>query len=163
MSFFNGVNAKALEDAPDSFPKFAVGENEARIDSAKEGMTKDGSRKMMTVTFKKDNDAEIKHYIVDNEWKFQNLKQLYTAFDIPFSSTDTADWLYKRGIVVCKEDMYEGKPRPKVSYLKAAPSGGQTQNRSGGYAGSANPPQNSGYGQTPNGTPDDGFDDDIPF
>ena len=121
MSFFDGVSTRALENAPSGFKNFSIGENEAYIDDATEGRTKDGGRPMMTVTFKRDDGAEIKHYIVDNEWKLTNLKNLYEAFGIPFHSADVADWFQRRGVVVCKEHLYEGKTYPRVSYLKALP------------------------------------------
>ena len=145
MSFFDGVNARTLEEAPDGFKSFAIGENEAYIDDAVEGHAKGSGRPMLTVTFRTDDGADIKYHIVENEWKLQKLKQLYSAFGIPFSSTDVADWFHRRGIVVCKEDVYEGKTYPKVSYLKPLPGGGR-QGRPGCSAG-----------------PDDEFKDDIPF
>jgi len=167
MSFFDGVSARTLEDAPDGFRNFSIGENEAYIDNAEEGYTKDSGRKMLTVTFKKDDGAEIKHYIVDNEWKLTNLKNLYAAFGISFHSTDLADWYHKRGIVVCKEHMHEGKTYPRVSYLKPLPGGNLQQGRSGGSTGSAKPSQGTEQNSQPwrNKRPpaDDHFDDDVPF
>ena len=162
MSFFDGVSARTLEDAPDGFRNFSIGENEAYIDNAQEGYTKDSGRKMLTVTFKKDDGAEIKHYIVDNEWKLTNLKNLYTAFGISLHSTDLADWYHKRGIVVCKEHVHEGKTYPRVSYLKALPGGGQRQGEPKSSAGTS---QGTGYGQQSwrNERPDDEFKDDILF
>jgi len=151
MSFFNGVNAKELRDASDGFKSFCVGENEAFIDDAQETCSKNSGKKMMVVTFKKSDGAEIKHYIVDNEYKLANLKQLYTAFGIPLDSVDVADWLHKRGVVVCKEDVHEGKTYPKVSYLK--PLGNQPDKSAA--KGSQGPRQ-------PQGEPDS-FADDIPF
>jgi len=164
MSFFSGVNARALEDAPDGFRNFNIGENEAYIDNAQEGFTKDSGKPMVTITFKKDDGAEIKYYIVDNEWKLTNLKNLYTAFGIPLHSTDMADWYHKRGIVVCKEHVHEGKTYPRVSYLKALP-GGVPQRRPGYSAGSGKPPQGTNQNSQPwrNERPDDEFKDDIPF
>jgi len=164
MSFFDGVNARTLEDAPDGFKSFAIGENEAYIDDATESLAKGSGRPMMTVTFKRDDGAEIKHYIADNDWKLQNMKQLYSAFGIPFSSTDVADWRHRRGIVVCKEDVYEGKTYPKVSYLKPLPGGGR-QRQPGCSAGSGKPSQGTNRDSQPwrNERPDDEFKDDVPF
>jgi len=162
MSFFDGVNARALENAPDGFKNFNIGENEAYIDNAQEGFTKDSGRPMVTITFKRDDGAEVKYYIVDNEWKLTNLKNLYAAFGIPLHSTDMADWYHKRGIVVCKEHVHEGKTYPRVSYLKALPRGGQRQGEPNSSAGTS---RGTGYGQQPwrNERPDDEFKDDIPF
>jgi len=160
MSFFDGVNARALHDAPDGFRNFDIGENEAYIDYAQEGRTKDGARTMLTVTFKRDDGAEIRHYIVDNDWKLANLKRLYAAFGIPLHSADVADWFHRRGIVVCKEEVYEGRTYPKISHFKALPGGGRT-----------NGPVNPGYTSPGSGynanrnerPPSDEFKDDIPF
>jgi len=161
MSFFNGVNAAAIEGAESMFGRFAVGDNEARIEYAEEKVAKSTGRPMVEITFRRDDRAEIKHYIADNEWKLANLKALYEAFGIPMSNRDISDWIDRRGIVVCKEEEYNGKMYPKVSYFKALGNGGnrsgasRTANRDRPTQGSGNNPPTTRGGEK--------FDDDIPF
>jgi len=162
MSFFNGVNAAAIEGAESMFGRFAVGDNEARIEHAQEKVSKTGNP-MMEITFRRDDRAEIKHYIADNEWKLANLKALYEAFGIPVSCWDVADWIDRRGIVVCKEEEYNGKMYPKVSYFKALGNGGgRGGTASNGRSAEGRPTQDSGNNPPPT-RGEEKFDDDIPF
>jgi len=170
MGFWNGVTPDSVADAPDSgFKEFMIGDNEAYIKNVKEDVSQ-SNNDMLVVTFANDDGAEIKHFIVDGEYKQQKLKQLYIAFNIPFASQNIQSWIGKRGIVVCKQ----GKPNSngnvynQVSYLRPKP-GTPSVNRTAQQGQSAQPrqpqntqPQNSlPAGQTQ--TSDDGFDDDIPF
>jgi hypothetical protein len=119
---------------------------------------------MLVVTFANDDGAEIKHFIVDGEYKQQKLKQLYIAFNIPFASQNIQSWIGKRGIVVCKQ----GKPNSsgnvynQVSYLKPKP--GVNVNRPAHTQQNQQAQQQQTYRQ-PAGQAqqNDEFTDDIPF
>jgi len=155
MSFWNNVTPQAVSNAPDGFKEFQVGDNEAWIQMVNETTSQNGN-KMLVVTFRKMDGAEIKHYIVDDEYKMQKLKQLYLCFGIPMGNTETDTvWKGKTGIVVCKKgEPYDGKVYNKVSYLRPLsnkPHNGQSPEM----------PVEQGYSQE-QGQADE-FDDDIPF
>jgi len=147
--FMDGVTPQGISEAQNGYAKFDIGENPCFIENVKETTAKSG-RPMLEVTFRKDNTAEIRHYIVDNEWKLANLKSLMEAFAIPFNCFDYALWIHRRGIVVTREGEYNGNTRPEVWYLKAGGSGKPSSGSS------HKPPQKARQA-------DDHFDDDIPF
>jgi hypothetical protein len=172
MNFFDGVNPKSIAEAESGFMQFKVGDNEAYIKMVQEKTSGNGNE-MLEITFATEDSAEIRHYIVNNEFKLQKLKQLYIAFDIPPKDyLNLRGWLYKEGIVVCKQgDPYNGTVYNKVSYLR--PKVKQNSN-----PGPAKNPQSSrppaqqhsvteeqrDYTQEQGEPPvNDGFDDDIPF
>jgi len=174
MSFWNGVNPQAVANAPDGFKEFKAGDNDAYIKMVQEKTSKESGTPMLEITFADDEGAEIKYYIVDGEYKLSKLKQLYAAFGIPPNEyTNLSKWLYKEGVVVCKQgEPYNGKSYNKVSYVRPKfQKQEQTPNRSG-HAPQNRTPANShetrsiepGY-MTPQGQgqPNDGFNDDIPF
>ena len=152
MSFFDGVTPQAVANAPDGFKEFQIGDNEAYVKQAYETTSESGNP-MLVIVFGDSNGAEIKHFIVDGEYKMQKLKQFYQAFGIPMGNFNLEDWRGKTGIVVCKQGKpYNGKTYNQVSYLR--PKNGESK--------PAHPPINSGtlpqgQGQT------DNFTDDIPF
>jgi hypothetical protein len=162
-NFWLGVTPDSVANAPDGFKEFIIGDNEAYIKKVEEDVSQSGND-MLVVTFANDDGAEIKHFIVDGEYKQQKLKQLYIAFNIPFGSRDIQSWRGKRGIVVCKQ----GKPNSngtvynQVSFLRPKP--GANVNRPANTQPSQQAHQQQPYnppaGQAQN---DDGFDDDIPF
>jgi hypothetical protein len=172
MAFWNGVTPDSVAAASDGFKEFVVGDNETRIKSVEEKISQ-SNNDMLVIVFENEDGAEIKHYIVDNEFKQQKLKQLCIAFNIPFGSQNIQSWVGKTGIVVCKK----GKPNNngtaynQVSYLR--PKAGQninprpthtqqnqTTNRS---SPSGNTMQGSQAEQFAREVSDDGFMDDIPF
>jgi len=120
--FFNDVTPDSVAAASDGFKEFTIGENEAYIKNVSEGVSQSGND-MLVVTFANNDGAEIKHYIVEGEYKHQKLKQFYIAFNIPIGSQSIKNWIGKRGIVVCKQ----GKPNSNgnvyntVSYLRPKP------------------------------------------
>ena len=119
MSFFNGVTPNSVEEAQDGFNEFKIGENNAYIRTVHEITSKNGNP-MLEITFATEDEAVIKYYIVDSEYKLSKLKQLYKSFSIPPEYyINISKWLYKEGVVVCKQDTYNGRPVPKVSYLKS--------------------------------------------
>jgi len=150
MGFWNGVTPQAVANTSDGgFKEFKVGDNDAYVKSIIE---------------KEDEGAEIRHYIVDGEYKLSKLKQFYIACGIPFGNNDVRSWIGKRCIVVCKPGKpYNDKVYNQVSYLrpKNGPSAAPTNNM--------NTQRNSVAPQSPQqpegntNPPDDGFDDDIPF
>ena len=164
MGFWNGVTPDSVSNADDGFREFIVGENEAYIKSVTEKISQSSGNEMLVITFANNEGAEIRHYIVDNEYKQQKLKQLCIAFNIPFGSQNLQSWIGKRGIVVCKrgEPNANGNVYNQVSYLKPKPGPNVNQRpahiQPGQQAGqqSYNPPA----GNPPS---DDNFDDDIPF
>jgi len=119
MSFWQDVTPQAVADAKDGFSQFEIGENVAFIQQVNPTTSKSG-KIMLDIIFKKMDGAEIHHYIVDDEYKMQKLKQLYVSFDIPFGNQEIDTiWKNKKGIVVCKEgNEYKGKRYPKVSFLR---------------------------------------------
>ena len=154
MGFWNNVTPDSVANASDGFKEFIIGDNDAYIKKVEEDVSQSGND-MLVVTFANDDGAEIKHFIVDGEYKQQKLKQLYIAFNIPFASQNIQSWIGKRGIVVCKQ----GKPNSsgntynQVSYLRPKP--GANVNR----------PQNQQPYNPPAGQAqqNDEFPDDIPF
>lgn len=162
MSFFNGVTPQSVADAPDGFKEFKIGDNDAYITKIEEKTSKDGNQ-MLVISFANNDDAEIKHYIVDGEYKLSKLKQLYLSFGIPLGNTNTQSWVGKTGIVVCKAgEPYNGKVYNKVSYLRPKQNVGQSGNTDqGGQSTPKNvtPPAAPAQNTANNGD----FMDDIPF
>jgi hypothetical protein len=167
MGFWNGVTPDSVANASDGFKEFIIGDNEAYIKSVQEKVSESGND-MLVVTFANNDGAEIRHYIVDGEFKQQKLKQLCIAFNIPFGSQNIQSWIGKRGIVVCKQ----GKPNSngnvynQVSYLRPKP--GANVNPRPTHTQPSQPVNQ--HPQQPYNPPvdqaqqsDDGFDDDIPF
>jgi hypothetical protein len=121
---------------------------------------------MLVVTFANNDGAEIRHYIVDGEFKQQKLKQLCIAFNIPFGSQNIQSWIGKRGIVVCKQ----GKPNSngnvynQVSYLRPRPGTNVNPQPAHQTSQPAQQQPQQPY-NPPAGQPqqNDGFEDDIPF
>jgi hypothetical protein len=161
MSFWDGVTPQAVANAEDKFSEFEIGDNEAFIKTVEQKVSEAGND-MMVITFANNRGAEIKHFIVDSEYKMPKLKQLYLSFDIPMGSTDVQSWKGKRGIVVCKEGKSRnggGKTYKEVSYLRPL-SGPTTHPQQPNIKPGYMTPQNS---IPPQGQGDDNFDDDIPF
>jgi len=169
MSFWNGVTPDSVAGAPDGFKEFIIGDNDAYIKKVEEDVSQSGND-MLVITFANDEGAEIRHFIVDGEYKQQKLKQLCIAFNIPFGSQNTQSWIGRRGIVVCKQ----GKPNSngivynQVSYLRQKPGAGASVNPRPAHT------QPSKSSNTWSGSKaeqfarevsdvDDGFTDDIPF
>jgi hypothetical protein len=166
MGFWNGVTPDSVANAPDGFKEFIIGDNDAYIKTVQEKVSESGND-MLVITFANNDGAEIRHYIVDGEFKQQKLKQLCIAFNIPFGSQNIQSWTGKRGIVVCKQ----GKPNSngnvynQVSYLRPKP--GANVNPRPAHTQPSQPvqqqpqqPYNPPADQAPQ---DDGFEDDIPF
>ena len=164
MGFWNGVTPDSVANADDGFKEFSVGENEACIKSVTEKFSQ-SRNEMLVVTFENDDGAEIRHYIVDNEYKQQKLKQLYIAFNIPFGSQSIQSWIGKRGIVVCKrgEPNANGNAYNQVSYLR--PKQGANVNRPANTppSQSVNPHPQQPYSPPAGQAQNDEFTDDIPF
>ena len=170
MGFWNDVTPDSVSNASDGYKEFIIGDNEAYIKDVEEDTSHSGND-MLVITFANNDGATIKHFIVEGEYKQQKLKELCTAFNIPFGSSDTQRWIGKRGIVVCKQ----GKPNSKgntynqVSYLRPKP-GTNNVNRPANAQSSQAPqrqpqqpqPQQS-YNQPAGNPPGDDFEDDIPF
>jgi hypothetical protein len=130
MGFLDSVSTKELEEAEEysGFSQFPVGENEAAISGVQEKTSSTG-KPMLEITFINGTGAQIRHYIVDGEYKLRNLKSFYNAFKIPLEEKNTNRWLGKRGIVVVKEgDEYNGVRYNKVSYLKSLPQAPKQNN-----------------------------------
>ena len=143
MSFFDGVTKDVLENIPDR-KVFVIGDNPCRIKEVKECQSKNG-KDMLALTFAAEDDATIKWYIVEGEYKLKKLKNLMSSFGIPLENCYAPSWIGKRGIVVCEEDApYNGHIYPKVSYCKVLESETPVKSEA--------PVKKSG-----------GFDDDIPF
>jgi len=169
MGFWNGVTPDSVASASDGFKEFTIGDNEAYIKKVEEDTSQSGND-MLVVTFANDDGAEIKHFIVEGEYKQQKLKQLYIAFNIPFASQDIQKWIGKRGIVVCKQ----GKPTSngniynQVSYLRPKPGTSNVNRNTQQSQPAQQRPQNTQQ-QQPNNQPNgqqnnaDDFTDDIPF
>ncbi|GHU82002.1 hypothetical protein FACS189468_5640 [Spirochaetia bacterium] len=166
MGFWNGVSPDSVANASDGFKEFIIGDNDAYIKKVEEKVSESGND-MLVVTFANDDGAEIRHYIVDGEFKQQKLKQLCIAFNIPFGSQSIQSWIGKRGIVVCKQ----GKPNSngnvynQVSYLRPKP--GTNVNPRPAHTQPSQPaqqqpqqPYHPPAGQTQQ---NDEFEDDIPF
>jgi len=159
MSFWDNVTPQSVACAKDGFKEFRIGDNDAVIKSAVEKVSESGND-MLVITFENDEGAEIRHYIVEGEFKQQRLKQFCIAFGIPFGSRDINEWQGKRGIVVCKQGKQpsrDGYTYNQVSYLRPKP--GANLNPPPERSQSAQQ-QSQGQGQAQS---DDGFYDDIPF
>jgi len=168
MGFWNNVTSQSVASARDGFKEFQIGDNTAVVKSAVEKVSESGND-MLVITFENDEGAEIRHYIVDGEFKQQKLKQFYLAFNIPLGSQNINEWIGKSGIVVCKQ----GKPNSngnaynQVSYLRprtpqnhSAPAGRSTPQT---YS-APRPQQQPATSQAqPYPTGDDEFEDNIPF
>jgi len=156
MGFWSGVTPESVQQASDGFKEFHVGDNEASIKYAEQVLSNNGNQ-MLVIIFTNNEGAEIKHYIVDNEFKIQKLKQLYQAFGIPMGSTVIEEWRGRTGIVVCKRGQpYDGKIYNKVSYLRPKMSGAVNSSRQ--------PAPVQTTPQKPSQPPvEDHFVDDIPF
>jgi hypothetical protein len=161
MGFWNGVTPDSIASASDGFKEFNVGDNEAYIKKIEEKVSQNGND-MLVITFANDDGAEIHHYIVDNEFKQQKLKQLCIAFNIPFGSQNIQGWIGKTGTVVCKQ----GKPNSngntynQVGYLR--PKAGQNINPHPAHTQQNQSVQKPQQQYNPPSS-DDGFTDDIPF
>jgi hypothetical protein len=165
MGFWNGVTPDSVASASDGFKEFSIGDNEAYIKSVQEKVSESGND-MLVVTFANNDGAEIRHYIVDGEFKQQKLKQLCIAFNIPFGSQNIQSWIGKCGIVVSKQ----GKPNSngnvynQVSYLRPKPGAnvnpGPARQASQPAQQQPQQPYNPPAGQAKQ---DNEFDDDIPF
>jgi hypothetical protein len=162
MGFWNGVTPQSVASAKDGFKEFPVGDNEAYVKSAVEKFSESGNE-MLVITFVNDEGAEIRHFIVDGEFKHQKLKQFYIAFGIPIGSQNINEWINKRGVVVCKQ----GKPNAngnvynQVSYLRPRPGANSYQpqaNKAQHNQPARHPDPEQDY--TP---PEEEFLDDIPF
>ena len=92
MGFWNGVTPDSVASADEGFKEFIVGDNKAYIKSVQEKCSQNGNE-MLVVTFANDDGAEIRHYIVDGDYKQQKLKQLCIAFNIPFGSQNIQSWV----------------------------------------------------------------------
>jgi len=158
MSFWQDVTPQSIAQAPDGFTQFQVGENEAYIEKVIATKSKSGN-KMLDITFKNMDGAEIHHYIVDDEYKMQKLKQLYISFNIPFGNQEIGTtWLNKKGIVVCKMgEPYNGKQYPKVNFLKPIIASDKANQKSFSQDVSKDNGNNSQQWQATD------FIDDIPF
>jgi hypothetical protein len=117
MGLLNKYGRGEIENAPDMFVQFKIGENTAWIEKVKDTLSKKGNA-MLVVTFSSSEGAQIKDYITDNEFAVCKLKQLQKAFGIQYGEQDIRKWIGKKGIVVCKEDEYNGNIHPKISYYK---------------------------------------------
>jgi len=120
MSFFNDVNQRTVSEARSGFPEFKVGDNYAYISKVEEKKSR-SDKPMVEITFTDENGATIRYWIVEGEWKFPKLKELYLSFGIPLGERDIKKWIGKWGIVVCKagESTSDGKIYNQVSYVKA--------------------------------------------
>jgi len=145
-SFWQGITPQTVADAPSGFKEFDIGDNVAFISQVNQKVSKSGN-KMLEIIFKKEDDAEIRYYIVDDEYKMQKLKSLYTSFGIPMANKEIDGWKGKKGIVVCKKgEPYgdKGICYNKVAYLKPLENGHNSPS-------------------APTNPNSDGFTDDIPF
>jgi hypothetical protein len=160
MGYWDDVTPHSVANAQDGFKEFRIGDNEAFVKSVQEKVSESGNP-MLVITFENDEGAEIKHYIVDGEYKLQKLKQFYVAFGIPLGSSNFDEWRGKRGIVVCKQgEPYNGKIYNKVNYLRPRLSSNSQPANNPPRSQPARQPEPPREEQPPQ---DDGFDDDIPF
>ena len=161
MGYWDDVTSQSVSNAQDGFAQFQVGDNEAYIKLVKERVSKNGN-KMLEITFANNEGTEIKHWIVEGEYKLSKLKQLYVAFGIPFANRDIHSWQGKRGIVVCKQGQpnSNGNIYSEVSFLKPLPGSNTNQPTN---AQRNQPAQQSNREPDQDYPPDDGFMDDIPF
>jgi len=167
VSYWDNVTPNSVANASDGFSEFRVGDNEAYVKHVIEKESESGNQ-MLQITFANDEGAEIRHYIVDGEYKLSKLKQFYLACGIPLGNTNLQSWIGKRCIVVCKPGKpYNDKVYNQVSYLR--PLDAKNHTSTGRYPPGSSEPKNhpnnqpannSGTAQQPS---DDGFTDDIPF
>jgi hypothetical protein len=160
MGYWDDVTPHSVANAQDGFKEFRVGDNDAFVKSVEEKVSESGNP-MLVITFENEEGAEIKHFIVDGEYKLSKLKQFYVAFGIPLGSRNFEEWRGRRGIVVCKQgEPYNGKVYNKVSYLRPRLSSNSNPQPAD------NPPRSQSARQPDpprEEQPDDGFEDDIPF
>jgi hypothetical protein len=160
MGYWDDVTPHSVAKADDGFKEFRIGDNDAFVKSVQEKVSESGNP-MLVITFENNEGAEIKHYIVDGEYKLQKLKQFYTAFGIPLGSRNFEEWRGKRGIVVCKQgEPYNGKIYNKVNYLRPRLN---SDSHPANNPPRGQPPRQPDPPQEEQLPPDDGFDDDIPF
>ena len=159
-SFWDGVNAQSIQEAPDWFAQFNIGENEAYIDQVNPTTSKNSGKKMLDIVFKKSDGAEIHYYIVDDEYKLGKLKSLQKAFGIPLGNNeiDTV-WKNKRGIVGCRESKPKenGKTYPEVNYFIPMPVKTSAPMNPGYMS------PGKGYNSQQGQSHTNNFDDDVPF
>ena len=168
MGFFDDVTPNSVANAQDGFKEFRIGDNDAFIKKVEEKHSESGNE-MLVITFANDEGAEIRHFIVNGEFKQQKLKQLSFAFGIPMGSRNINEWYGKTGVVVCKR----GKPNSngniynQVSYLRPKMPSQPAHNRMpSNHSASqpSRPPMKPGYmTQQSDGHDADPFEDDIPF
>ena len=165
MGFWNDVTPDSVANASGGFNEFTIGDNEAYIKEVKEDVSQ-GGNEMLVITFANERGVEIKHFIVEGEYKQQKLKQLYIAFNIPFANHNIQSWIGKSGIVVCKQ----GKPNSngnvynQVSYLRPKPGTNINNHANGGSQPSqSSVPQQQYQPPAGNANQGDEFTDDIPF
>ena len=119
MSVLDSFTPQQLEEAPDYYSQFPVGECPAWIAEVTEKTSKNGNQ-MLEIVFENDEGARISYYLVEGNFFLQRLKALYTAFKIPFNEKNTSRWLGKWGIVVTKlGEPYNGVAYPKVSHVRS--------------------------------------------
>ena len=162
--FMDGITPQTVAQASDGFKLFKIGDNHARISNVTERTTKNGDP-MLEINFIDEDGANIRYYIVKNEFGESKLKQLFLAFNIPFANLyNYQSWLNKWGVVVCKEGKpYNGNVYPEVSYVRPAESRqANSQPQRPQQQQQPHPQQtyNPPAGQTQQ---DDEFEDDIPF
>jgi hypothetical protein len=87
MGYWDNVTPHSVANAADGFKEFRIGDNDAFVKLVREKYSESGNP-MLVITFGNDEGAEIKHFIVDGEYKLRKLKQFYQAFGIPFGSRD---------------------------------------------------------------------------
>ena len=170
MGYWDNVTPNSVANADDGFKEFKIGENEAYVKSVTEKESESGNP-MLVITFANDEGAEIRHFIVDGEWKLTKLKQFYLSCGIPMGNMDVRSWIGKRCIVVCKPGKpYKDKVYNQVSYLmpliKSSFSQGTPNNsvqKTQPAAQSTQPTIDSKYGPGGIDDPGDPFEDDIPF
>jgi hypothetical protein len=176
MGYWDDVTPHSVANAQDGFKEFQIGDNDAFVKSVQEKISESGNP-MLVITFANDEGAEIRHFIVDGEFKLQKLKQFYIAFGIPLGSRDFEEWRGRRGIVVCKQGTpYNGKVYNQVSYLRPklkSPSNPPPAHNAQRSQPTQQPAQrpvqqpayfdNTGDAFGNQNHSDDGFDDDIPF
>jgi hypothetical protein len=160
MGYWDDVTPHSVANAQDGFKEFRIGDNEAFVKSVQEKVSESGNP-MLVIIFENNEGAEIKHYIVDGEYKLQKLKQFYVAFGIPLGNRNFEEWRGRRGIVVCKQgEPYNGKVYNKISYLRPRLNSDPqpADNPSWGRPGNQpDPPREEPL------PPNDGFEDDVPF
>ncbi|MDR1398641.1 MAG: hypothetical protein LBJ41_01785 [Treponema sp.] len=130
MSILDNVNYRQLEEAPDFYSQFPVGECPAYIIAVQEKVSRNGNN-MLQIVFENDKHDRIAYYLVEGDYFLSRLKALYTAFKIPLGEKDTRKWIGKQGIVVTKldENSYDGRKHVKVSHVRSIKTENQPNNR----------------------------------